>query len=41
MRGSDDRSCRLFSYMAFGSWVGKDHPMRVIRGIVNARLGPQ
>jgi transposase len=38
MRGSDERTGSLFSYVDLDSRVGGDHPLRTIRGIVNAAL---
>lgn len=38
MRGSDDRSGSLFSYVDLEAWVGGDHPLRVIREIANEAL---
>ncbi len=38
MRGSDDRSGRLFSYVDLEARVRGDHPLRVIRVIVNEAL---
>ena len=43
MRGSDQRSGALFSYVDLEARVRPDHPLRPIRAIVNAaldRLGP-
>jgi len=39
MRGSDERSGSLFSYVDLEARVGKDHPLRTIREIANAALG--
>jgi transposase len=39
MRGSDERSGSLFSYVDLDARVRKDHPLRTIRQIVNAALG--
>ena len=39
MRGSDERSDFLFSYVSPEQRVPVDHPMRPIRGIVDAALG--
>ena len=39
MRGGDERSGSLFSYVDLEARVGKDHPLRTIRGIVNEALG--
>jgi len=38
MRGSDDRSGSLFSYVDLESRVRRDHPLRVIRTVANAAL---
>src|SRR6202789_2196570 len=38
MRGSDERSGSLFSYVDLESRVRKDHPLRTIREIANAAL---
>src|SRR5208283_4223948 len=38
MRGSDEVAGSLFSYVNLEKRVGADHPLRVIRGIVNATL---
>jgi transposase len=38
MRGGDERPGSLFSYVDLEGRVGKDHPLRVIRGIVNEAL---
>jgi hypothetical protein len=38
VRGSDERSGALFSYVDLEARVGKDHPLRVIVGIANAAL---
>jgi transposase len=38
MRGGDERSGSLFSYVDLEARVGKDHPLRAIRGIVNDAL---
>lgn len=38
MRGSDDRSGSLFSYVDLESRVRRDHPLRTIRKIANAAL---
>jgi transposase len=39
MRGEDERSGSLFSYVDLEGRVGNDHPLRAIRGIVNEALG--
>ncbi len=39
MRGSDERSGSLFSYVDLEARVRGDHPLRTIREIVNAALG--
>jgi transposase len=38
MRGGDERSGSLFSYVDLETRVGEDHPLRTIRGVVNAAL---
>jgi transposase len=38
MRGSDERSGELFSYIDLEKRVRSDHPLRVIRVIVNEAL---
>ena len=38
MRGLDDRTGELFSYVDLEARVRKDHPLRAIREIVNAAL---
>src|ERR1041384_3148128 len=38
MRGSDERSGSLFSYVDLEARVGADHPLRVIREIGNVAL---
>jgi len=38
MRGGDERSGALFSYVDLEARVGKDHPLRTIRGTVNEAL---
>jgi hypothetical protein len=37
MRGGDERSGSLFSYVDLDARVGRDHPLRTIREIVNAQ----
>jgi transposase len=39
MRGSDERSGSLFSYVDLEARVRGDHPLRTIRGLANAALG--
>jgi transposase len=39
MRGSDERSGSLFSYVDLEARVRVDHPLRVIRDLANAALG--
>src|SRR5664279_2676610 len=39
MRGSDERSGSLFSYVDLEARVRADHPLRVIRELVNVALG--
>ena len=39
MRGPDDRSGSLFSYVDLEQRVPRDHPLRTIREVVNAALG--
>jgi transposase len=39
MRGSDERSGSLFSYVDLEARVRRDHPLRTIREIANAALG--
>jgi transposase len=39
MRGSDERSGSLFSYVDLEARVRTDHPLRVIRDLANAALG--
>jgi hypothetical protein len=38
MQGGDERSGTLFSYVDLEARVGKDHPLRTIRCIVNEAL---
>ena len=38
MRGGDERSGELFSYVDLEARVRRDHPLRVIRVIVNETL---
>ncbi len=38
MRGEDERSGALFSYVDLEARVGRDHPLRTIRAIVNEAL---
>jgi transposase len=38
MRGEDERSGALFSYVDLEAWVERDHPLRAIRAIVNEAL---
>jgi transposase len=38
MRGEDERSGSLFSYVGLEARVGRDHPPRTIRGVVNEAL---
>ena len=38
MRGGDERSGALFSYVDLEARVGNDHPLRAIRGVVNEAL---
>ena len=38
MRGSDMRTGELFSYVDLEERVSRDHPLRLIRGIVNEVL---
>jgi transposase len=38
MRGGDERTGSLFSYVDLEARVGKDHPLRTIRGVVNEAL---
>ena len=39
MRGGDDRTGELFSYVDLEARVRRDHPLRAIRAIVNEALG--
>jgi hypothetical protein len=39
MRGSDERSGSLFSYIDLEARVRANHPLRVIRELANAALG--
>jgi transposase len=38
MRGEDERSGALFSYVDLEARVGQNHPLRTIRAIVNDAL---
>ena len=38
MRGGDEQSWSLFSYVDLEARVGKSHPLRLIRGVVNEGL---
>jgi hypothetical protein len=38
LRGSDERTGALFSYVDLEARVGKDHPLRLIRMLVNDAL---
>ena len=38
MRGGDERSGSLFSYVDLEARVGRDHPLRTIRSVVNEAL---
>jgi hypothetical protein len=38
MRGWDERSGELFSYVHLEDGVGKTHPLREIRGLVNEAM---
>ena len=38
MRGEDERSGELFSYVDLDARVRADHPLRAIRGVVNEAL---
>src|SRR3954452_22320401 len=39
MRGDDNRSGKLFSYVDLEARVPRDHPLRAIRALVNEALG--
>jgi hypothetical protein len=39
LRGSDGRAGELFAYVDLARRVPADHPLRVIRAVVNAALG--
>ncbi len=39
MRGTDEGSGQLFSYVDLEARVRRDHPLRVIRAIANEALG--
>lgn len=39
MRGTDERTGALFSYVGLDARVRKDHPLRTIRAVVNEALG--
>jgi transposase len=39
LRGTDERTGALFSYVDLDARVRKDHPLRVIRAVVNEALG--
>ena len=39
MRGSDDRTGALFSYVDLEARIRKDHPLRVVRAVVNEAFG--
>jgi transposase len=39
LRGTDERSGSLFSYVDLEARVRRDHPLRTIRGLVNEALG--
>lgn len=44
MRGTDEQTAALFSYLSPDALVPSDHPLRAIRPVVNAaleRLSPQ
>ena len=38
MRGEDERSGSLFSYVDLEARVGQSHPLRIIRALVNEAL---
>ena len=38
MRGADEQTGTLFSYLSPDAMVPKDHPLRAIRPLVNAAL---
>ena len=38
MRGADEQTGALFSYLSPDAMVPKDHPLRAIRPLVNAAL---
>ena len=38
MRGGDNRTGELFSYVDLEARVGRDHPLRAVREIVNEAL---
>jgi hypothetical protein len=38
MRGGDERSGALFSYVDLEAQIGGDHPLRPIRSVVNEAL---
>jgi transposase len=38
MRGEDERSGSLFSYVDLEARVGRDHPLRTVRMVVNEAL---
>jgi transposase len=39
LRGTDERTGALFSYVDLDARVRKDHPLRTIRAVVNEALG--
>src|SRR4029453_16078814 len=41
MRGADEQTGALFSYLSPEAMVPKDHPLRAIRPLVNAALAPR